>query len=320
MNIELKNFGPIEYLNINFDKNLHLVYGKNAIGKSYAIYCIYCLLKSIKGKNSGYNQRIFSMVDTKEIEYADLLKYLEIEDFDLTNSESVTKFYVERIAKDLRESVLKEFQNSLLNTFSSIKNLKNRYNNKNFEIIINIPQSEICKKITIFSKDSENLDFHIELSNKNLELTKKNKGKKKFEIFINENKTIVANSEEELIVKVFAFIYSQLDGIYHELNAGMKEVYFLPASRSGLYQALNSFAPIIAELAQNRFFTKSKKIELPALSEPLSDYFLDLSTIDRKYDNKEFQSFVNKLEETILKGKVDFNEKTKNITYKPRFC
>ena len=149
------------------------------------------------------------------------------------------------------------------------------------------------------------------------ELKNKNKGKKKFEVISDKTKLFDANTEDDLIVKMFGLSSRHLEVIYNELNSGMKEIYFLPASRSGLYQALSSFAPILAELAQNRFFTKSKKIELPALSEPLSDYFLDLSTIDRKYNNKEFQSFVNKLEETILKGKVDFNEKTKNITYKP---
>ena len=165
MNIELKNFGPIEYLNVDFDKNLHLVYGKNAIGKSYAIYCIYCLLKSIKGKNSGINQQLFSLFDTKSIEVSELSKHLNTEGFNFKNSKDITDFYFDYIKKEIKEKILKDFQNSLLNTFSSIQNLKNRYNSKNFEIIINLPQSEICKKIKIFSKNSDNLDIDIELVN-----------------------------------------------------------------------------------------------------------------------------------------------------------
>lgn len=42
MEIEIKNFGPIDSLKFNLNKDLHLIYGQNAIGKSYATYCLYC--------------------------------------------------------------------------------------------------------------------------------------------------------------------------------------------------------------------------------------------------------------------------------------
>src|SRR5690349_7372225 len=53
MEMKIKDFGPIDYLKFNLDKDLHLIYGQNAIGKSYATYCIYCLLKNIKNKAIG---------------------------------------------------------------------------------------------------------------------------------------------------------------------------------------------------------------------------------------------------------------------------
>ena len=53
MEIEIKNFGPIDSLKVDLNKDLHLIYGQNAIGKSYATYCIYCLLKNIKNKAIG---------------------------------------------------------------------------------------------------------------------------------------------------------------------------------------------------------------------------------------------------------------------------
>jgi hypothetical protein len=45
--IKIKNFGPIDHLIFDINKDLHLIYGQNNVGKSYATYCLYCLLKNI---------------------------------------------------------------------------------------------------------------------------------------------------------------------------------------------------------------------------------------------------------------------------------
>ncbi|WP_180818266.1 hypothetical protein, partial [Vibrio parahaemolyticus] len=69
----------------------------------------------------------------------------------------------------------------------------------------------------------------------------------------------------------------------------INSVHYLPASRSGLYQALSAFGQIIAELSKNRSFL-SKKIELPGISEPVSDYFIRLSDIrvqKKSFEDKE---------------------------------
>ncbi|MBK6680383.1 MAG: AAA family ATPase [Ignavibacteriales bacterium] len=46
MNITIKNFGPIREFEFDLSRNISLIYGKNNIGKSYAITAIYLLLKS----------------------------------------------------------------------------------------------------------------------------------------------------------------------------------------------------------------------------------------------------------------------------------
>lgn len=48
MKIEIKNFGLIDYFFFDLEKDLHLVYGQNAIGKSYPTFCIYCFLNNTK--------------------------------------------------------------------------------------------------------------------------------------------------------------------------------------------------------------------------------------------------------------------------------
>ena len=46
MEFTLKNIGPISEVNIDINSNLSFIYGKNNIGKSYAITIIYLLLKA----------------------------------------------------------------------------------------------------------------------------------------------------------------------------------------------------------------------------------------------------------------------------------
>lgn len=108
-----------------------------------------------------------------------------------------------------------------------------------------------------------------------------------------------------------------METVLNKLDFNIRDIYYLPASRSGLYQALNAFTPIIAELTQNRFFIQNKSIELPSLSEPLADYFIDLSTVDKKHINKKYENIINLIQNDILLGEVNYDDKTKRILYKP---
>lgn len=48
MKITLKDFGPIHRFDFDLNKDLHLIYGENNIGKSWAVNVIYCFLKGLK--------------------------------------------------------------------------------------------------------------------------------------------------------------------------------------------------------------------------------------------------------------------------------
>lgn len=92
---------------------------------------------------------------------------------------------------------------------------------------------------------------------------------------------------------------------------------FLPASRSGLYQALNAFSQIIAELSKRRTFLR-KSINLPQIQEPLSDYFIKLSDINIKSKKSDkYTEIVKLLENELLKGEISFDDKSRNIRYSP---
>lgn len=312
MEIEIKNFGPIDNLKFDLDKDLHLIYGQNAIGKSYATYCLYCLIKNIKNKAINNRYAYFEKPDDNSFE-----KFIKTKVKNLKSNTPIdcTKDFSKLVDNELKEVILKGLQNSLLNTFSSLKNLKNRYSDKNYELIISISKSE---KLTIFSNNEGALDLKYVDDFKKVEIVQKPTKSTKFSFYINDLKAFGKPTEEEFYNEFIRYTFTKVNQILRKLDFNIRDIYYLPASRSGLYQALNAFTPIIAELTQNRFFMQNKSIELPSLSEPLADYFIDLSTVDKKHINKEFEGVIKLLQNNILRGEVEYNEKTRRILYKPK--
>ncbi len=77
---------------------------------------------------------------------------------------------------------------------------------------------------------------------------------------------------------------------------------------------MNSFGPILAELSKNRAYIKGN-LQIPSISEPISDYYMELSTIriDRR---KYFTDVAQEIEDEILKGEVTFDTKKNNYVSK----
>lgn len=91
-------------------------------------------------------------------------------------------------------------------------------------------------------------------------------------------------------------------------------VYFLPASRSGIYTGMNSFGPILAQLSQSRAYIRGT-FQIPSISEPISDYYLELTTIRQDNAKYHFTEVAKDIEKNVLRGEVNFDSKTKTITY-----
>jgi AAA15 family ATPase/GTPase len=307
MEIEIKNFGPISHLKFDLRKDLHLIYGKNAIGKSYATYCIYCLIKNIKNKQINYYYR-------RELG-GDFEKTFRIKIKSITESKTdVTSDYTKFVKNQLKEFLIKDLKNSLQNTFSLL-NLKNQYSNKNFEIILHITKNE---KLHIVGSEDGELDLKFKLISDKYYIVKKNTKSTKFSLYKNSKMLYGKPDEDEFIDESYLYFFRTINIILARLDFNIRDIYYLPASRSGLYQALSAFTPILAELTQNRFFIQNKSIELPSLTEPLSDYFIDLSTLDKNQINREFEGIIELLQNEILTGEVDYDEESKRILYKPQ--
>jgi predicted ATP-dependent endonuclease of OLD family len=312
MEIEIRNFGPIECLKFDLEKDLHLIYGQNAIGKSYATYCLYCLIKNIKNKTITYRQ--IYHYDKKGNNPFDKFMRTALKNIKSTKTALNTDDFKSLIEDELKQVFLESLQNSLLNTFSSLQNLKNRYNNKNYEIILKLSEKE---KIIIFSNNKGELDLKYDVNIKTFEIVQKTTKSTKYSFYLNSKIGYGKPNEEEFISEFVKTSYGVINAILKKLDNNIRDVYYLPASRSGLYQALSAFTPIIAELTQSRFFMSNKSIELPSLSEPLADYFIDLSTLDKTHINKEFDGIIKLMQKEILRGEVEYNDETKRILYRP---
>ena len=113
-------------------------------------------------------------------------------------------------------------------------------------------------------------------------------------------------------------IVSCLSSLYYIFTSDVflliDKVYFLPSSRSGLYQALSTFSALLVELSKSRNFLTTK-VDLPNISEPVSDYFLNLSNI--KEESKiGFDFIIKYFENEILNGEILYNNENKKIFFR----
>jgi len=308
MKITLKNFGIVKEFKFDLDNDLNIIFGGNNTGKSYMMSAIYLIIKNIMDLNAANI-------------YASFHRYHEnLLDFYKNNKENFDKKInikseiEEGFSIVLEEILLTEIQSSLLNTFSSISSLENKLSGASLSIEI----ETYFFSIFIGIKKEALYISNIQLKAEKVFLDKSTAYKNITLRFEDGSNSAHVRNSHDIYEKLKSFILSYIRLITIELKNKIKNIYYLPASRSGLYQALNAFSPIIAELSKNRRFI-TNKIELPSLSEPLSDYFLELSTIqirDNVIDNK-ITKIASEMEKTILNGKIAFDGHTKKLVFSP---
>jgi predicted ATPase len=325
--ITIENFGAIKYFQFDTEKDLYLIFGKNSVGKSYAISLVYLILKNMADPIISPLYKIYFSNDTinNEIEkiyqdfYEDNIKEINIS----TYIEKHLTFYFNKI--------LPEYINkSLINTFGNILDLENKISTEKLKITITVTNtregfySNTILSIVLGVNDKQNKSileiischcnkkFFIKnvIFCKNLSLNEIDTNHY-ISFFSKEyNKEHFIRSHHDTVAKLVSMFFNES----REKN---RVVYYLPASRSGLYQALSAFGQIMAELVKNRHLI-SKPITLPAISEPVADYFLYLSTINTfKQSDNGFINYTNEIEQEILKGVVEFNDESKRIFFTP---
>lgn len=308
MIIEIQNFGPIKKFTYDLEKDIIITYGNNNIGKSIAMQMVYLLLKTFIKSNAmvvgGYleaNYLRMNMVD-EVVESSQIIKsFIESED----EVKEITGHVEERVMKILSATYLQEFFVSCGNTFGNFDKTMNK------NAAIQIDNDDLHWKIDLYHKCLDG-SFNIQpILLKKVDLEPHNSGNSEqhFNIYVTEDISIPNNIiAKQVVENVVRCIESIRNNIVN--------VYFLPASRSGIYSGMNAFGSIVAELSKSRaFFTK--KIEFPGISEPISDYFISLSNINKGSENEILSPCYKEIEKTILKGQVTFDKNKSALLYRP---
>jgi len=309
MKIELKNFGIVKHFTYDSKEDFSIIFGKNNTGKSYAISVVYLIIKNLLNLEEPLLFRYFIQDLNIDEKLSNFQSQLEVE-----KAIDIKKEMEDILLEFLSKVFLNEIQESFKSTFDSIENLQNKLTNE--ELSININSNLI--NINIKVKDKKLYISNLEINRKEIELRKSTRNLSNKD---NGDEIIIYSSsnKDNFIEKIFNFIMESSGQITFDLREQIKSIYYLPASRSGLYQALSAFGQIIAELSKSRKFT-TKKIELPSISEPLSDYFLELSNIKvrKKEINNKITKVASEIENSILNGKIEFDKITKKIMFKPK--
>lgn len=323
MKIELKNFGPIDHFEFDMDKDLHVIYGENNLGKSYAMSAVYLILKNFFTPfqiNLKFDDLPFSFKKDIISVHRNMKSQIII-----GQNQIIEKMIFEHISEKLPL-----LANSFKNSFPSIVNLKSS-DNKKASILLKSAFIEIEISFlnnVIYDTKVKVLEelLVINFKDDGVEIDKKNIYSK-FSYLLKISRTnnprkkkIFESKGENLsrISNILGIVQKRLEHIINELfllKGDLIEIYFLPASRSGLYHLFSNFGNILAKLSQFRFQI-NQKIEIPNLSEPVSDYFLDLSLAKQRNINRAFLPIISIIEEKILLAKVILEDDNSKIKYK----
>lgn len=308
MKIKIENWGPIKEYEYDLSKEIIITYGDNNIGKSYAMQIVYILLKYLieyaKTSYIGYSKIFFSYSDkTINSELTGIVVNFATGNSKVLNiSDKLEKIY----AITLEKNILQEIIEALKNTFGTYEIMA-----KDCPVVY-ISWKNKCDLTINFHTESIGISLNrkpIRLVKSSSEFHKSRNGKDNYDIYVVENHVHtpreLLESEMQKINRDFSKIVLQ----------EFSNVYYLPASRSGIYAGMSSFGPIMAQLSQNRARIRGA-IQIPSIPEPISDYYMMLSDIHTEVESSHAHC-ANEIERNVLKGEIMFDKKKKSLAYRP---
>ncbi len=308
MRIKIKNWGPVKEFECDFSRSIIVTYGDNNIGKSYAMQVVYLLLKHLvlyAKKNIGYSDYYF----VRDIENGETPEAQTVVSFAMNSEvqiEDISKRMEEICAGKLAQRLFPVMEDSLKNTFGTYETMVE----ENPTIEIRIDKKLECDFFFREEKIRLQLNRKPTRLRKSLsEFHKSRNGKEQLDIYVYQNHV---NTPVELLREELANMQREFSTA---ILCRIKNVYFLPASRSGIYAGMSSFGPILAQLSQSRAYIKGT-IQIPSISEPISDYYMMLSEIKGDMQG-HFPECAEEIEKSVLKGEVLYDKKSKAIIYKP---
>src|SRR6218665_3509844 len=138
MKIAINNLGPIKRFEFDLSKDINVLFGKNNVGKSYAITAVYLLIKNFLNsteldyfvfRNHVRNRFEYAPKIFKEIDEVESMIISKLKDNDPLNiTKEIKKLLAKAISQSLKEGLEKSFKSS----FSSIDGLANKFSGRKF--------------------------------------------------------------------------------------------------------------------------------------------------------------------------------------------
>jgi predicted ATP-dependent endonuclease of OLD family len=327
MKITIENFGPLKFFELDLTKNLNMIYGKNSVGKSYAVDAIYNFLNNILNKSiisefGPFDFRVppYGFIEETLPNSFDKDNLIELfKEEDSANISLKLESYIENF---FTINILPNLKNSLENNFPSNRYLKNEFNHENFRLLLTTTDFTISfasnNKGKIVSRIYLNFPINISFDNGNINVEYTINYQKRglttilFRDINPKDKESEYKQVRDLVEDIIDDVTSK---IFTSIKTRLRNIYFLPASRSGLYIGFNSFSTTIAELSKIRLQTK-RKIELPNFSDQVANYLIDISSI-KSIHNVTLLNISRSIEENILGGTVLFDQESNKLKFQP---
>lgn len=328
MKIILENFGPIKRVEFDLSKDLNVIFGKNNIGKSYAITALYIILKHLLAEFGGNDEQHILRLSQKKAFHnsfqatADSLNFSnkDIQPSPIEEAVESVRTVVRAnstaqqidlslpIAGLFRDAIRHSLEDALTNSFRNC-----------FESIEGLATT-LCPFLIHVQSEPLTLTFQAKGNMISLDTVKLPALLFEMESMRSTEGDSKGNfTENSSQLEDQAFLQGGLGLLFvifrAKLLAITNSIYFLPASRSGLYQALNNLSSLFAELSKNRNLV-TKGFSLPSFSETVADYFIHLSNIKKNIDLAEVSIIAKQMEQELLGGEVHFNEQTKKLYFR----
>lgn len=289
MKITIENFGPIHKFEIDLSKNISLIYGKNNIGKSYAISVVYMLLKSFPQMTKGSDlksaiQKYNSNIKNLRTDIIPGSIKSDREEL-LSRVNSVLEYL-------LNDWIPEKFKLYLKSSYGDLKNVKNSMSDSPGQIIV----------------EMNFLRFRFALL-ENLDVGGK--------IGVSYIKKEYFASKKYSRVNIESICYTILKDFFRNISLYTTSFYYIPAVRSGYYLGLGNLGSIISEINQYQGMIGQPSFTLPNTTVPVSDFYSQISNKSafNFADEYNYMGVVQKIEKNILDGTVQIDTQTGRILY-----
>ncbi len=315
MKIQLKNLGPVYDYTFDTEKDFHIIYGENTIGKSFAMSVVYITLKHFINQENDFDNHLLKYLLAKP-ENENVTKIIQSTQEKIDENKmrtfSIARSLENALKKDIFDKYIARIQQSFVNSFSNLANLQNKISKEELEIIVTLKDFEF-----VIRQQAKNELYILNLTLNKSPLVRFAKQDEPVEILKDEVYFCVNKlnfDTQKLRKEVLSYIFDAAKNSISHFKNTISDIYYFPASRSGLYQAMNSWTHLFAKLSQLKYLINDK-IEIPDLAETLSDYFLTLSSLNPDKKNDIYSELAKEIENAMLGGEVIYNQQTQKLNF-----